>query len=176
MPPSILSEPAAGWRKPHTPRSAVSLAPPLSYWPFSYSGQCNQGRRSEQLNFKYFLAGKTYAGILLVKALIANTCNSASSNSTAAAAAAAARRKPDIGPILMVTVTNHAIDSLMEGLLDAGVAAQPGQMIRVGGRSKSERLQPYNLREVSNYFCLRAHGPFCFAWLALYTAVRVWCT
>jgi hypothetical protein len=49
----------------------------------------------------------------------------------------------------MVTVTNHAIDSLMEGLLDAGVAAQPGQIIRVGGRSKSERLQPYNLREVS---------------------------
>jgi hypothetical protein len=48
----------------------------------------------------------------------------------------------------MVTVTNHAIDSLMEGMLDAGVAARPGQMIRVGGRSKSERLQPYNLREV----------------------------
>jgi hypothetical protein len=107
-------------------------------------------------------AGKTYVGILLVKALLANTCNTQSTTTAAAdarpgmrppppppAAAAGGHRKPDIGPILMVTVTNHAIDSLMEGLLDAGVAARPGQMIRVGGRSKSERLQPYNLREVS---------------------------
>eukprot|EP00882_Tetradesmus_deserticola_P009467 GHRQ01009993.1.p1 GENE.GHRQ01009993.1~~GHRQ01009993.1.p1 ORF type:complete len:243 (+),score=73.66 GHRQ01009993.1:422-1150(+) len=67
----------------------------------------------------------------------------------APAAAEAAYMKPDIGPILMVTVTNHAIDSLMEGLIDAGVAALPGEMIRVGGRSKSERLKPYNLHEVS---------------------------
>ncbi|KAF6248733.1 AAA domain-containing protein [Scenedesmus sp. NREL 46B-D3] len=49
----------------------------------------------------------------------------------------------------MVTVTNHAIDSLLEGLLDAEVAAKPGEMIRVGGRSKSERLEPYNLRELT---------------------------
>lgn len=49
----------------------------------------------------------------------------------------------------MVTTTNHAIDSLMEGLLDAGVATQPGQMIRVGGRSRSERLESHNLKNVS---------------------------
>lgn len=53
------------------------------------------------------------------------------------------------GPILTVTQTNHAVDSLLEGCLDAQVVTEPGQMVRVGGRSKSEKLEPFNLRNVS---------------------------
>jgi hypothetical protein len=64
------------------------------------------------------------------------------------ATAAAAAAKPDIGPILAVCYTNHAIDSLLEGLLEAGVAVGCGEMVRMGGGSKSERLEALNLRQV----------------------------
>lgn len=73
-------------------------------------------------------AGKTYVGILLMKLLVQQNFG---------------------GPILTVTQTNHAVDSLLEGCLDADVVKNPGEMIRIGGRSKSARLEPYNLRQVS---------------------------
>jgi hypothetical protein len=111
------------------------------------------------------VAGKTYVGIQILKLLIGNTTNShrdcdwhlrgrgrpqrQPAAAQPAAAAAAAGDKSDVGPILAVCYTNHAIDSLLEGLLDAGVATGRGEMVRVGGGSKSERLAALNLREVS---------------------------
>lgn len=74
------------------------------------------------------------------------------------------------GPILTVTQTNHAVDSLLEGCLDANVATKPGEIIRIGGRSKSERLTPYNLREVSGLVAHRwqlTHDPIVGCWLQL---------
>lgn len=44
--------------------------------------------------------------------------------------------------------TNHALDQLLESLIDSGVS----QVIRVGSRSKSERLAEINLSEVSKMF------------------------
>ena len=43
--------------------------------------------------------------------------------------------------ILIVCYTNHALDQFLEALLDKGITS----IIRIGGRSKSQRLEPYNL-------------------------------
>jgi len=45
--------------------------------------------------------------------------------------------------ILCVCYTNHALDDFLEGLLDVGLR----DIVRVGGRSKNERLAEFNLRE-----------------------------
>ena len=47
--------------------------------------------------------------------------------------------------ILVVTFTNHALDDFLESLLDKGVK----KIVRMGGRSRSDRLSEYNLRELS---------------------------
>ncbi|KAL7925000.1 hypothetical protein ACQKWADRAFT_284759 [Trichoderma austrokoningii] len=71
--------------------------------------------------------GKSYTGEKIIKVLLAN------------------KRKCRLGPILCVCYTNHALDQLLEHLLDDGI----GNVIRIGSRSKSERLQALNLRVVS---------------------------
>jgi hypothetical protein len=48
--------------------------------------------------------------------------------------------------ILLEAYTNHALDKVLEGLLDKGIT----DIVRVGGRSKSTRLEPYNIRELVN--------------------------
>ncbi|KAG0279807.1 hypothetical protein BGZ95_000157 [Linnemannia exigua] len=45
------------------------------------------------------------------------------------------------GPILCICYTNHALDQFLEHLLDQGVTS----IVRVGARSKSDRLEDYNL-------------------------------
>ncbi len=74
----------------------------------------------------------------------------------AAAAAAPAPALPHIGPMLVVCFTNHALDSFLEGLLEAGVT---DSIVRVGGNSKSEKLEPYNLHnkreKVGNWLYVR---------------------
>ncbi|KAF9155352.1 hypothetical protein BG015_010198 [Linnemannia schmuckeri] len=45
------------------------------------------------------------------------------------------------GPILCICYTNHALDQFLEHLLDQGVTS----IVRVGSRSKSNRLEDYNL-------------------------------
>lgn len=45
--------------------------------------------------------------------------------------------------ILCVCYTNHALDDFLEGLLDGGIR----DIVRVGGRSKNERVAEFNLRE-----------------------------
>ncbi|KAI0466524.1 hypothetical protein F4859DRAFT_507316 [Xylaria cf. heliscus] len=71
--------------------------------------------------------GKSYTGEKIIKVLLAN------------------KTKGKLGPVLCVCYTNHALDQLLEHLLDDEV----GQIIRIGSRSKSERLENVNLRCVA---------------------------
>ncbi|THX78525.1 hypothetical protein D6D04_05708 [Aureobasidium pullulans] len=71
--------------------------------------------------------GKSYTGVALVKTLVSN------------------RKTGKLGPILVVTFTNHALDQSLEHLLDQGIT----QIVRLGSRSKSERLTDLNLRKVA---------------------------
>ncbi|TIA15545.1 hypothetical protein D6C81_06314 [Aureobasidium pullulans] len=71
--------------------------------------------------------GKSYTGVALVKTLVSN------------------RNTGNLGPILVVTFTNHALDQSLEHLLDQGIT----QIVRLGSRSKSERLTDLNLRKVA---------------------------
>jgi hypothetical protein len=54
------------------------------------------------------------------------------------------KKKSTLGPILVVCYTNHALDQFLEHLLDIGVQ----KIIRVGGQSKSPRLQDHNLNHL----------------------------
>ena len=67
--------------------------------------------------------GKTFTGVEL--------CSIILDNSTA--------------NMLVVCYTNHALDQFLEALLDKGVDS----IVRIGGRSKSKRLEPYNLRQLT---------------------------
>ena len=71
--------------------------------------------------------GKSYSGIAIIKALLRN------------------RKRANLGPIICVCYTNHALDQLLEHLVKDGVQ----QLIRLGSRSKSELLQNLNLHHVS---------------------------
>jgi hypothetical protein len=70
--------------------------------------------------------GKSYTGESLIRVLL---------NSKAGG---------DIGPILCVCYTNHALDQLLEHMLDHGV-----KIIRIGSRSKSTRIAPLGLLEIA---------------------------
>ncbi|KAF4850556.1 Helicase required for RNAi-mediated heterochromatin assembly 1 [Colletotrichum siamense] len=70
--------------------------------------------------------GKSYTGEALIKVLLAN------------------KSKAKLGPMICVCYTNHALDQLLEHLIDGKVR----NIIRIGSRSKSDRLQSVNLREV----------------------------
>ncbi|KAJ5188533.1 hypothetical protein N7472_007547 [Penicillium cf. griseofulvum] len=74
--------------------------------------------------------GKSYTGVALVKVLLANKDAA----------------KTRLGPILCVTYTNHALDQLLEALLDNNVTSQ---IVRIGSQSKSERLERFNLQTVA---------------------------
>ena len=71
--------------------------------------------------------GKSYTGTALMKVLLAN------------------KDDGKLGPILIVTFTNHALDGPLEHAVDAGVK----QVIRIGSKSKSEKLADLNLRVVA---------------------------
>ena len=49
--------------------------------------------------------------------------------------------------ILCVCYTNHALDQFLEHMLDTGEK----RIVRIGGRSKSERLSGYQLRELARH-------------------------
>ncbi|KAK4506443.1 hypothetical protein PRZ48_000175 [Zasmidium cellare] len=71
--------------------------------------------------------GKSFTGIKLIQALLDN------------------RKTADLGPIICVCYTNHALDQLLEHLVDADIE----NIIRIGSRSRSERLASINLRTVA---------------------------
>ncbi|TGO16135.1 hypothetical protein BPAE_0516g00020 [Botrytis paeoniae] len=70
--------------------------------------------------------GKSYTGVAIIKTLLNN------------------REAADLGPIICVCYTNHALDQLLEHLVKDGVS----QIIRVGSRSKSDLLQNLTLHHV----------------------------
>ncbi|KAI1391377.1 uncharacterized protein F4822DRAFT_183775 [Hypoxylon trugodes] len=70
--------------------------------------------------------GKSFTGEKIIKVLLAN------------------KRQADLGPILCVCYTNHALDQLLVHLKHANV-----KIIRIGSRSKSEELEGVNLRAVA---------------------------
>ncbi|RYP42243.1 hypothetical protein DL767_000407 [Monosporascus sp. MG133] len=71
--------------------------------------------------------GKSFTGEKIIQVLLANKTDA------------------NLGPILCVCYTNHALDQLLEHLHDHGVKG----IIRIGSNSKSERLQNINLRLVA---------------------------
>jgi len=71
--------------------------------------------------------GKSYTGKVIIKTLFHN------------------RKAADLGPIICVCYTNHALDQLLEHLVKGGVK----QVIRLGSRSKSEVLQDLTFRNVA---------------------------
>uniref|UniRef100_A0A7N8XVC0 Zinc finger, NFX1-type containing 1 n=1 Tax=Mastacembelus armatus TaxID=205130 RepID=A0A7N8XVC0_9TELE len=76
--------------------------------------------------------GKTYVGLKIAQALLTNQSLRKGAN--------------DIGPMLVVCYTNHALDQFLEGIhtfLRSGI-------VRVGGRSNSEILKRFNLRELTH--------------------------
>jgi len=68
--------------------------------------------------------GKTHVGLEVMRLLLRNPRSKA--------------------PILVVCVTNHALDAFLEGVLDF----EP-DIVRIGGRSSSERLADRNLRDLA---------------------------
>ncbi|XP_046577632.1 NFX1-type zinc finger-containing protein 1-like [Haliotis rubra] len=71
--------------------------------------------------------GKTYVGLKIMQVLLENKDNLGSSSG-----------------ILVVCYTNHALDQFLEGIHKF----HPHGIIRVGGRSSSKTLEPYNLKEL----------------------------
>ncbi|KAI4175839.1 MAG: hypothetical protein LQ343_001452 [Gyalolechia ehrenbergii] len=71
--------------------------------------------------------GKSYTGVAIIKALLKN------------------RNAAELGPVICVCYTNHALDQLLEHLVRDGVE----QVIRLGSRSKSQLLSDLNLHHVS---------------------------
>ncbi|EUC58484.1 NFX1-type zinc finger protein, partial [Rhizoctonia solani AG-3 Rhs1AP] len=67
--------------------------------------------------------GKSYTGLEIIRILIKN----------------------NICPILLVAFTNHALDHMLTGILDAEIT---NNIIRLGARSSDERLTPYLLSNV----------------------------
>jgi hypothetical protein len=71
--------------------------------------------------------GKSHLGIQVMRVLIHN------------------RESADLGPILVVCYTNHALDQFLEHLVKVGI----DKVIRIGGESKSQILEGKNLRLAS---------------------------
>ncbi|KAH1024131.1 hypothetical protein HUJ05_003674 [Dendroctonus ponderosae] len=67
--------------------------------------------------------GKTYLGLKVIHTLLRN--NHVWYNKT---------------PILVICYTNHALDQFLEGILSENI-----DIVRVGGQSKNENLEPFNL-------------------------------
>lgn len=71
--------------------------------------------------------GKSYTGECVIKVLLSN------------------KKKANLGPIICICYTNHALDQLLENLWKSGTK----QIIRIGSRSKSEALESVNLRNIA---------------------------
>lgn len=70
--------------------------------------------------------GKTKIGVDLMRVLLHN------------------KKAMNCGPILCICYTNHALDQFLEHLVDDGI----DDIVRIGARSKSEKLQDYNLESL----------------------------
>jgi hypothetical protein len=57
------------------------------------------------------------------------------------------RREVSRTPILVICYTNHALDQFLEGIYDF-YGENENKIVRIGGRSKSEKLKECNLRAI----------------------------
>ncbi|KAJ5938042.1 hypothetical protein N7454_004384 [Penicillium verhagenii] len=71
--------------------------------------------------------GKSYLGVKLVQALLE------------------IKKNADLGPILVICYTNHALDQFLKHLLEVDIK----KIIRIGARSQATELESKNLRVVS---------------------------
>ncbi|KAL3467220.1 hypothetical protein BJX64DRAFT_192492 [Aspergillus heterothallicus] len=71
--------------------------------------------------------GKSFLGVQLMRVLVAN------------------KARAELGPIVVVCYTNHALDQFLEHLIDEGI----DKVIRIGSKSSSEALEGKNLRAIS---------------------------
>ncbi|NXV98239.1 ZNFX1 protein, partial [Calonectris borealis] len=85
--------------------------------------------------------GKTYVGLKIVQALLTNKHVWQSTVQKS--------------PILIVCYTNHALDQFLEGIY----TFQKHGMVRVGGRSSSEVLKQFTLRELRKKYEFRYNLP-----------------
>lgn len=74
--------------------------------------------------------GKTYLGLKIVQALLKNEKYWVGVE------------KPNPTPILVICYTNHALDQFLEGIMKF-----TKNIVRIGGQSKCEALEPFSLRE-----------------------------
>ena len=88
--------------------------------------------------------GKTYMGLKIVQALLANR---RIWNRPNLCAAGELNFKSGQSPILVMCFTNHALDQFLEGILDMH-GGNDLNLIRIGGRSKSEKIQECSLYKV----------------------------
>ena len=86
--------------------------------------------------------GKTYIGLKVVQSLLVNKPHAVSTKS----------------PILVVCYTNHALDQFLEGLIEIKKHVLPSLEIRrLGGRSKSKVVEPYNIKNFFSKVCRDRH-------------------
>lgn len=71
--------------------------------------------------------GKSYLGVQLIRVLL--DC----------------KKKADLGPIVIVCYTNHALDQFLMHLRDVGIT----KFIRIGGQSRTPEIDEHNLRNVT---------------------------
>ncbi|RGB37023.1 P-loop containing nucleoside triphosphate hydrolase protein [Rhizophagus diaphanus] len=71
--------------------------------------------------------GKTVVGVQIMKVLLAKE-----------------NRETKIGPILTICFTNHALDQFLEHLVDENIT----KIVRLGSRTKSEKIKEFNLEEI----------------------------
>lgn len=79
--------------------------------------------------------GKTFIGLKIVEAFLKNRSTWDYSKEA---------------PILVVCYTNHALDQFLEGIQALSINEQTPNIIRIGGRCKSEKLSRYVLRKKVN--------------------------
>ena len=84
--------------------------------------------------------GKTYIGLKIVQSLLINKSLWANSHQNV--------------PIMVVCFTNHALDQFLEGLVEIQKCKLPSLEIRrLGGQSKSNVLEPYNIKKFFGKKC-----------------------
>ena len=60
-----------------------------------------------------------------------------------------AQRQVSRTPILVICFTNHALDQFLEGIYDF-YGSNEDKIVRIGGRSKSEKLKDCNLKALKD--------------------------
>jgi hypothetical protein len=91
--------------------------------------------------------GKSYTGVSIIKVLLANKpATPIQHEGIWGDGSDAPPDRDNLGPILCVCFTNHALDQLLEHLAKSGV----GNIIRIGSRSKSEVLAECTLHKVAS--------------------------